>query len=136
MNYLTVENIAKSYGELTLFEGLSFSVHKDQKIAFVAKNGTGKTSILKMLAGFDVPDTGNIIYRKDIKVAFLPQEPILDPELTIEQTIFNADNPVLDITKKHYKILKMKMCIKKRLSKWIDTMLGILKHNTNKYFLN
>ena len=106
MNYLTVENIAKSYGELTLFEGLSFSVHKDQKIAFVAKNGTGKTSILKMLAGFDVPDTGNIIYRKDIKVAFLPQEPILDPELTIEQTIFNADNPVLDIIKNYEKALQ------------------------------
>lgn len=105
MNYLTVENIAKSYGELTLFEGLSFSVHKDQKIAFVAKNGTGKTSILKMLAGFDVPDTGNIIYRKDIKVAFLPQEPILDPKLTIEQTIFNADNPVLDIIKNYEKAL-------------------------------
>jgi len=105
LNYLTVENIAKSYGELTLFEGLSFSVHKDQKIAFVAKNGTGKTSILKMLAGFDVPDTGNIIYRKDIKVAFLPQEPILDPELTIEQTIFNADNPVLDIIKNYEKAL-------------------------------
>ncbi|WP_272023358.1 ABC-F family ATP-binding cassette domain-containing protein [Olleya namhaensis] len=105
MNYLTVENIAKSYGELTLFEGLSFSVHKDQKIAFVAKNGTGKTSILNMLAGFDVPDTGKIIYRKDIKVAFLPQDPKLDDTLTIEESIFNADNPVLDIIKNYEKAL-------------------------------
>ncbi|MBL7559688.1 ABC-F family ATP-binding cassette domain-containing protein [Olleya sp. YSTF-M6] len=105
MNYLTVENIAKSYGELTLFENISFSVHKDQKIAFVAKNGTGKTSILKMLAGFDVPDQGNIIYRKDIKVAFLPQEPVLDPTLTIEEAIFDADNPVLDIIKNYEKAL-------------------------------
>lgn len=105
MNYLTVENIAKSYGELTLFENISFSVHKDQKIAFVAKNGTGKTSILKMLAGFDVPDKGNIIYRKDIKVAFLPQEPVLDPTLTIEEAIFDADNPVLDIIKNYEKAL-------------------------------
>ena len=105
MNYLTVENIAKSYGELTLFENISFSVHKDQKIAFVAKNGTGKTSILNMLAGFDVPDTGNIIYRKDIKVAFLPQDPKLDPTLTIEESIFNADNPVLDIIKNYEKAL-------------------------------
>ncbi|WP_054852833.1 ABC-F family ATP-binding cassette domain-containing protein [Olleya sp. ITB9] len=105
MNYLTVENIAKSYGELTLFENISFSVHKDQKIAFVAKNGTGKTSILKMLAGFDVPDQGNIIYRKDIKVAFLPQEPVLDPKLTIEEAIFDADNPVLDIIKNYEKAL-------------------------------
>ena len=106
MNYLTVENIAKSYGELTLFENISFSVHKDQKIAFVAKNGTGKTSILNMLAGFDVPDTGNIIYRKDIKVAFLPQDPKLDPTLTIEESIFNADNPVLDIIKNYEKALQ------------------------------
>ncbi|WGD34893.1 ABC-F family ATP-binding cassette domain-containing protein [Olleya sp. YS] len=105
MNYLTVEHIAKSYGELTLFEGLSFSVHKDQKIAFVAKNGTGKTSILNMLAGLDVPDTGNIIYRKDIKVAFLPQEPILDTNLTVEETIFNSDNPILDIIKNYEKAL-------------------------------
>ncbi|AXO81588.1 ABC transporter ATP-binding protein [Olleya aquimaris] len=105
MNYLTVENIAKSYGELTLFENISFSVHKDQKIAFVAKNGTGKTSILKMLAGFDVPDQGNIIYRKDIKVAFLPQEPVLDTTLTIEEAIFDADNPVLDIIKNYEKAL-------------------------------
>jgi len=105
LNYLTVENIAKSYGELTLFEGLSFSVHKDQKIAFVAKNGTGKTSILNMLAGFDAPDTGNIIYRKDIKVAFLPQDPKLDPTLTIEESIFNSDNPILDVIKNYEKAL-------------------------------
>ena len=106
MNYLTVENISKSYGERTLFKDLSFSVHKDQKIAFVAKNGTGKTSILKILAGFDAPDTGQIIYRKDIKVAFLPQEPNLDPNLTIEQTIFNADNPILDIISNYEKALQ------------------------------
>ncbi|MDA8847790.1 ATP-binding cassette domain-containing protein, partial [Flavobacteriaceae bacterium] len=48
MNYLNVENISKSYGELSLFENLSFSIHKDQKIAFVAKNGTGKTTILNI----------------------------------------------------------------------------------------
>jgi ATP-binding cassette subfamily F protein uup len=87
VNYLTVENIAKSYGELTLFEGVSFSIHKDQKIAFVAKNGTGKTSILNMLSGKDVPDTGQITFRKDLKTSFLSQDPELDPELTIEETI-------------------------------------------------
>jgi len=103
LNYLTVENIAKSYGELTLFKDLSFSVHKDQKIAFVAKNGTGKTSILNMLAGFDSPDDGKIIYRKDINVAFLPQEPNLDVNLTIEETIFNTDNPILDVIKNYAK---------------------------------
>lgn len=97
LNYLTVENISKSYGELTLFENLSFSIHKDQKIAFVAKNGTGKTSILNILSGEDEADSGNVIYRKDIKVAFLPQDPKLDPELTIEETILASDNPILKV---------------------------------------
>ena len=70
MNYLNVENISKSYGELNLFEDLSFSIHKDQKIAFVAKNGTGKTSILNILSGKDSPDTGQIIYRKGLELRF------------------------------------------------------------------
>ncbi|WP_242202486.1 ABC-F family ATP-binding cassette domain-containing protein [Aestuariivivens insulae] len=97
MNYLTVENISKSYGELTLFENISFSVHKDQKIAFVAKNGTGKTSILNILSGEDQADSGNVIYRKDIVVSFLSQDPKFDPVLTIEDTIFASDNPILSI---------------------------------------
>lgn len=99
MNYLNVENIAKSYGEVSLFSEISFSIHKDQKIAFVAKNGSGKTSILNMLAGLDQPDTGQIIYRKDITVAFLPQEPILDNNLTIEASIFDTENPILNVIK-------------------------------------
>ncbi|WP_434035374.1 ABC-F family ATP-binding cassette domain-containing protein [Formosa sp. 4Alg 33] len=101
MNYLTVENIAKSYGELTLFENLSFSIHKDQKVAFVAKNGTGKTSILNILAGLDQADTGQIIFRKDITVSFLPQEPVLDPNLTIEATIFDGDHDILKVIKNY-----------------------------------
>lgn len=97
MNYLTVENISKSYGEVVLFENLSFSVHKDQKIAFVAKNGTGKTSILNILSGDDEADSGNVIYRKDIKVAFLSQDPKFDKNLTVEETIFASDNPILKV---------------------------------------
>ena len=106
MNYLTVENIAKSYGELTLFENLSFSVHKDQKIAFVAKNGTGKTSILNLLSGKDEPDTGQIIYRKGINVVFLDQDPDLDSSLTIEETIFASDNYILDAINAYHFALK------------------------------
>ncbi|RSK40529.1 ABC-F family ATP-binding cassette domain-containing protein [Mangrovimonas spongiae] len=101
MNYLTVENISKSYGERTLFQDISFSLHKDQKVALVAKNGTGKTSILNMLAGRDVPDTGQIIYRNNLQVAFLPQEPELDETLTIEASIFNTNNPTLKIIKQY-----------------------------------
>ena len=106
MNYLTVENISKSYGELTLFENISFSIHKDQKIAFVAKNGTGKTSILNILSGDDVADSGEVIYRKDIKVSFLSQDPRFDHALTIEEAIFTSDNPILKIISNYEKSLQ------------------------------
>ncbi len=105
MNYLTVENIAKSYGELTLFKDLSFSIHKDQKIAFVAKNGTGKTSILNILSKIDQPDAGKITFRKDITVSFLSQEPFLNSTLTVEETIFNSDNVILKIIRDYEKAL-------------------------------
>ena len=105
LNYLTVENIAKSYGELVLFEDISFSVHKDQKIAFVAKNGTGKTSILNMLSGDDLPDSGSIIYRKDVKVSFLSQDPKFDNTLTIEDAILASDNPILSVISNYEKAL-------------------------------
>ena len=106
MNYLNVENISKSYGELNLFEDLSFSIHKDQKIAFVAKNGTGKTSILNILSGKDSPDTGQIIYRKGLRTTFLSQEPVLDQNLTIEETIFNSDNPILKVINTYHAALE------------------------------
>jgi len=106
LNYLNVENISKSYGELNLFENLSFSIHKDQKIAFVAKNGTGKTSILNILSGKDSPDTGQIIYRNGLRTTFLSQEPVLDQNLTIEETIFNSDNPILKVINTYHAALE------------------------------
>ncbi len=106
MNYLTVENISKSYGELSLFQDLSFSVHKDQKIAFVAKNGTGKTSILNIISGQDSPDSGTITYRKDITVSFLSQDPKFDESLSVEQTIFASDNAILKVIEAYEKALQ------------------------------
>jgi ATP-binding cassette subfamily F protein uup len=106
LNYLNVENISKSYGELSLFENLSFSIHKDQKIAFVAKNGTGKTTILNILSGKDTPDSGQIIYRKDLRTTFLSQEPVLDQSLTVEETILKSDNPILNVIKTYHQALE------------------------------
>ena len=101
MNYLTVENISKSYGERVLFNDISFGINKDQKIAFVAKNGSGKTSILNIIAGLDTSDTGQIISRKGISIAYLAQNVDLDPALTIEETIFATDNTVLNVVKQY-----------------------------------
>ena len=105
MNYLNVENISKSYGEVTLFENISFSIHKGQKIAFIAKNGTGKTSILKIISGEDTSDSGEITCRKNIVISFLSQDPKLDENLTIEESIFNSNNPVLKVIENYEKAL-------------------------------
>ncbi|HNQ28478.1 MAG TPA: ATP-binding cassette domain-containing protein, partial [Aquaticitalea sp.] len=105
MNYLTVENISKSYGELLLFQDLSFSIHKDDKIAFVAKNGSGKTSILNILSGTDTPDNGQVVFRNGLRVSFLSQSPVFEEELTIEETIFNSDLPILKIIDNYEKAL-------------------------------
>ncbi len=106
MNYLSVENIAKAYGERELFSNLSFGINEGQKVGFVAKNGTGKTSLLNILSGADSPDEGNVVFRKDITTAFLPQEPNLDPKLTVEQTIFASDNEILKVIECYEKALE------------------------------
>ena len=97
MNLLTVENISKSYGELVLFSDISFGINKDQKIALIAKNGSGKTSILNIMSGKDTSETGQVTTRKGIKISFLEQEPDLNPNLTVEQTIFTTDNEILKV---------------------------------------
>ena len=106
MNYLSVENISKSFGERTLFDNISFGINKDQKIAFIAKNGSGKTCIMKIINGEDEPDTGNVVVRKGIKMAFLSQTNQLQEELTIEESIFASDNEILHVIERYEKALE------------------------------
>ncbi len=106
MNYLSIENISKSYGERLLFENISFGIHKDEKIAFIAKNGTGKTTILNILIGKDSPDTGQIISRKGLQIEYLAQTDNLNQEETIEEAIFSSENKTLDIIHQYETALK------------------------------
>ena len=106
VNYLSVENISKSFGERTLFENISFGINKDQKIAFIAKNGSGKTTIMNIINGEDEPDTGKVVLRKEIKMAFLSQVPNLQDELTIEESIFASDNETLKVIEEYEKALE------------------------------
>ncbi len=106
MNYLSVENISKSYGERILFKDVSFGINKDQKIAFIAKNGSGKTTIMNMINGLDEPDTGQVVIRKEINMAFLSQNNNLQDELTIEENIFASDNEILKVIERYEKALE------------------------------
>jgi len=106
VNYLSVENISKNYGERVLFDKISFGINKDQKIAFIAKNGSGKTTIMNIINGLDEPDTGQVVIRKEIKMSFLSQTSHLNEDLTIEESIFASDNEILKVIEAYEKALE------------------------------
>lgn len=95
MNYLSVQNLGKSYGIQTLFKGLSFGVDQGQKVALVARNGTGKTTILRALAGVEPADTGEVVYRKGIQIAYLEQDSDFGNAKTVFEAIYESENPML-----------------------------------------
>jgi len=97
MNYLSAENLSKTYGDKTLFEGLYFGFNKGEKIALIANNGAGKTTLLRILAGKETPDSGEVTMRDGVKFAFLEQEPELNGELTIDEMIYSGESPVLKV---------------------------------------
>ena len=101
MNYLTIENISKSFGEKILFEKLSFSINKGEKVAFVAKNGTGKSTLLRIVAGLESSDgdTANIIVRKGIKLGYLDQSPEFGAGQTVMEAVFDAETPTVQAFK-------------------------------------
>jgi ATP-binding cassette subfamily F protein uup len=101
MNYLQIENLSKSYGDLELFKNLNFTIDKDQRVALIAKNGAGKTSLLRILGGKDTQDAGNIIFRKDITVGYLEQDPIVNSELTVMDEVFQSSNQVIAAIKEY-----------------------------------
>ena len=97
MNLLSAENLSKAYGERILFSGLSFGINQGQKIALVARNGTGKSTLLDILAGKQPPDEGQVTFRKGLKIGYLEQEPGLDHGLTVSDTLFASENEVVKI---------------------------------------
>lgn len=105
MNYLSVENVSRSYGEKILFENISLGINQGQKIGFVAKNGFGKTSLLNIITGAELPNSGAVNKRNDLRMAFLSQEPDLDPNITIEDAILDSDIPTMKIIAQYERAL-------------------------------
>ena len=101
MNYLSVENLTKSFGDRVLFSDLTFGIDLGQKVAIVAKNGNGKTTLLRCLMDLEQYDEGRIVYRNDIRVAFMEQSENLDDEQTILEAVFSHDLPEIQACKKY-----------------------------------
>lgn len=105
VNYLSVENVSKSFGIKVLFEGLTFGISQGQKVALVARNGTGKSTLLNILTGKDTPDTGRVVFNSGVQVSFLQQHHGLDDSLSILENIFSGDNDMLKAIRAYEKAL-------------------------------
>ena len=95
VSYLQVENLSKSFGDKILFENISFGISEGQKVALIAKNGLGKTTLLNIIAGKEDYDTGTISFKKDLRINVLEQEPVFPPDITILDACFHSDNEVV-----------------------------------------
>ncbi|WP_066256960.1 ABC-F family ATP-binding cassette domain-containing protein [Neobacillus drentensis] len=105
MKMLTVENVSKTYGEKQLFNNISFTIKEKERVGLIGINGTGKSSLLKIIAGLDTPDDGKIITSKDYSITFLDQQPELDAEKTVLEQVFHGDAPILKLMRAYEKTL-------------------------------
>ena len=107
--YLEVINLTKSFGALVLFTDISFSIAEGQKVGLIAKNGTGKSTLLSLLAGKDGYDSGSIIFRRGVKVGFLEQSPVFDPEESVLDACFNHEGAPEKILKAKQILTQLKI---------------------------
>ncbi|MDD4216610.1 MAG: ABC-F family ATP-binding cassette domain-containing protein [Bacteroidales bacterium] len=106
ISYLQAENISKRYGEKLLFEGIDINISQNQKIALIAKNGTGKTTLLNILGGLDTPDSGALSSKRDLKISYLPQDINLDPQKSIIQAVFFQEDEIIQAIRNYNDSLK------------------------------
>ncbi|MBO4655173.1 MAG: ABC-F family ATP-binding cassette domain-containing protein [Bacteroidales bacterium] len=107
MNYLTVEKLSKSIGEKELFSEITFGLEKGQKTALIARNGTGKSTLLNIIAGYDVPDSGQVVIRNDITVSYLPQMDRFADNFSVLDAIFDAQTPTIQAIKEYESCILM-----------------------------
>ena len=102
---LTVENLTKSFGEKLLFEDISFGINAGQKTALIARNGTGKTSLLNIITGTALADSGKVVFRNDVRMAYLPQNPLMNETMTVREYVFASENKYVQAVNNYEKAL-------------------------------
>ena len=123
--YLDVQHLSKSFGALQLFEDISFSIGEGQKVGLIAKNGTGKSTLLSILCGKEGYDAGDIVFRRDLKIGFLEQSPVFDPEETVLDACFNHQGDP-------EKVLKAKQVLTQLKIKDLEQPMGQLSGGQQK----
>ena len=106
VSYLQVDGLTKSFGDLILFKDISFGIAEGQRVGLIAKNGAGKTTLLNILSGKEGYDGGNIVYRRDLKVAYLEQDPHYPEELTVLEACFHHGNSTVELIKEYEKCME------------------------------
>ena len=106
ISYLQIENLTKSFGDRILFENISLGIGEGDRIGLIAKNGAGKTTLLNILAGKENYDSGNIVFRNNLRVGYLEQSPSYPPELTVIQACFQSDNDTVRLIAEYEQALQ------------------------------
>ncbi|WP_294470360.1 ABC-F family ATP-binding cassette domain-containing protein [uncultured Bacteroides sp.] len=104
--YLQVDNLTKSFGDLVLFENISFGIAEGQRVGLIAKNGTGKTTLLNIISGKEGYDSGNIVFRRDLRVDYLEQDPQYPEELTVLEACFHHGNSTVELIKEYERCME------------------------------
>ena len=94
-SYLQVENLTKTFGDLYLFKNISFGIAQNEKTGLIAKNGAGKSTLMNIIAGLESADSGNVVFRNDVSIGYLSQNPVCNPALTVMQQAFASSNEVI-----------------------------------------
>ena len=107
--YLDVQHLSKSFGALQLFQDISFSIGEGQRVGLIAKNGTGKSTLLSILSGKEGYDSGDIVFRRDLKVGFLEQSPVFDPDESVLDACFNHQSEEEKVLKAKQVLTQLKI---------------------------
>jgi ATP-binding cassette subfamily F protein uup len=105
--YLQAENLSKRIGDLLLFQNISFTIFEQQKVALIARNGAGKTSLMEILAGNDTPEEGQVTVTNGIRIGYLRQAPELNPDDTVFEAVFQSTSEKVDVIRQFEKALQI-----------------------------
>ena len=122
VSYLQVENLTKSFGDLLLFQGISFGIAQGQRVGLIAKNGSGKTTLLNILAGKEGYDEGQITYRRDLRIGYLEQSPVYPEDLSVLEACFSHGNGVTEVIKEYER------CMATPGNPGLDVLLERMEH--------